>query len=122
MEFFVTWAVILGLLVVPGLANYYFNRWFAEPAQPQPQRLELVAASLSLTFALLVAAAFVVLLISLGWEGLKDEIGDFVQGGLKGYGQNRPIALTGVLTAVSLAEMALMAILGVFRVPGRFLR
>jgi hypothetical protein len=122
MEFFITWAIILGLVVVPGVTNYYCNRWFMGEAAPGVGRLELAVAGLTLTFVMLVGAAFVVLLISLGWDGLRDEIADFAQGGLKGYGQNRPIALTGVLTAVSLGCTGLMALLGIFRVPSRFLR
>ena len=122
MEFFITWAIILGLVVVPGAINYYCNRWFAEPRQQEPNRLELAAASLGLPIVILVAAAFVVLLISLGWDGLSDEIGDFVQGGVKGYGQTRPIALSGVMTGVSLALMGLLGLLGTLRVPARFLR
>lgn len=84
--------------------------------------LELVAASLALAFAVLVAAMLATLLVSLGWDELKEEISDFVQLGLTGYGQNRPIALSGVLSAVSVAHMALMALLGAFRIPSRFVR
>ncbi len=122
MEFFITWAIILGLVVVPGAVNYYCNRWFAGQGQQEPNRLELAAASLGLPIVILVAAAFVVLLISLGWDGLRDEIGDFAQGGVKGYGQARPIALSGVMTGVSLAMMGLLGLLGALRVPARFLR
>jgi len=122
MEFFITWAIILGLVVVPGAINYYCNRWFTEPGQREPNRLELMAASLGLPIVILVVAAFVVLLISLGWDGLREEIADFVQGGVKGYGQDRPIALSGVMTGVSLALMGLLGLLGALRVPARFLR
>lgn len=122
MEFFITWALVLGLLVVPGLINYYANRYYADPGSTLAPTLELVAASLALTFVLLVLDILAVLLVSLGWEDLKEEIADFVQLGLVGYGQERPIALTGVLSAWSLACMALMALLGVFRIPSRFVR
>ena len=71
---------------------------------------------------ILVVAVLVVAGISLGWDDLKDELTDFVEQGLKGYGQNRPIALSGVLSAVSVAEMALLALLGAFRIPSRFVR
>ena len=121
MEFFVTWALALGLLVVPGLVNYYVNRYYT-PAGSFVPTLELVAASLALTFSSLIAAMLVCLLVSLGWDELKDEIADFVQLGLRGYGQNRPIALSGVLSAVSIGEMALMALLGALRIPSRFVR
>ena len=120
MEFFITWAVILGLLVVPGLTNYFVNRYYSPSGSVLAPTLELVAASLTLTFAVLVVAMLVVLLIALGWDDLKEEVSDFVQLGLVGYGQDRPIALSGVLSGVSVAEMALLALLGVFRIPSRF--
>jgi hypothetical protein len=122
VEFFITWALILGLLVVPGLVNYYTNSYFSPPGTLLAPRLELLAASLALTFAVLVLDVLVVLLVSLGWDELKEEISDFVQLGLVGFGRERPIALTGVLAAVSMACMALMALLGVFRIPSRFVR
>ena len=122
MEFLITWAIILGLIVVPGLINYYVNLYYAPPDGPPGRRLELIAASFTLTFAILVVDILVVLVISLGWDGPKDEISDFIQRGLVGYGQERPIALTGVLTAFSVACMALLALLGALRIPGRFLR
>ncbi len=122
MEFFITWAIALGFIVVPGLINYYINRYYTPPGTALAPKLELIAASLALTFVLLVADMLVVLLISLGWDDLKEEIADFVQLGLADFGRDRPIALTGVLTAVSGGYMALMALLGVFRIPGRFVR
>jgi phosphotransferase system glucose/maltose/N-acetylglucosamine-specific IIC component len=121
LEFFITWTLALGLLVVPGLINYYVNRYYT-PAGSLVPTLELVAASLALTFATLTVAILVCLVVALGWDDLKNEISDFVQLGLRGYGQNRPIALSGVLAAVSLAEMALMALLGALRIPSRFVR
>jgi hypothetical protein len=121
VEFFITSALVLGLLVVPGLINYFFNRWFG-PAAESPPKLELLAASLSLTFVIIVLDVLTVLLISLGWDGLKEQIQDFVRLGLAGFGEKRPIALSGVLAAVSVAYMALMALLGTFRIPGRYLR
>ena len=122
MEFFITWALILGLLVVPGLINYYVNSYFSPPGTLLAPRLELLAASLTLAFAALVVAVLVVVGVSLGWDELKEEISDFVQLGLVGFGRDRPIALSGVLSAVSVAHMALLALLGVFRIPSRFVR
>ena len=122
MEFFITWAIVLGLIVVPGLINYYVNRYYTPAGTALAPRLELIAASLVLTFVILVGDILVVLLISLGWEELKEEISDFVGMGLVGFGRERPIALPGVLTAVSVACMALMALLGTFRIPSRFVR
>ena len=122
MEFFITWSLILGLLVVPGLVNYFVNRYYSPPGTSMATTLELVAASLTLTFAVLVVAILVTVGVALSWDGLKDELSDFVQAGLVGYGQNRPIALSGVLSAVSLGEMALLALLGALRVPSRFVR
>lgn len=122
MEFFITLAIVLGLIVVPGLINYYVNRYYTPAGTVLAPRLELIAASLVLTFVILVGDIMMVLLVSLGWDGLKDEIGDFVGMGLAGFSQERPIALTGVLTAVSVACMALMALLGTLRIPSRFVR
>lgn len=122
MEFFITLALILGLVVVPGLINYYVNRYYTPPATTAASTVELVAASLALTFAVLVVDVMVALLVALGWDELKDEIADFVQRGLIGYGRERPIALTGVLTAFSLSCMAIMALFGSFRIPSRFVR
>ncbi len=122
MEFFITWAIVLGLIVVPGMLNYFVNRYYTPPGATLAPTLELIAASLTLTFVILAVDILVVLLISLGWDELKEEIADFVQSGLVGFGRQRPIALTGVLTAVSVASMALMALLGTFRIPGRFVR
>ena len=122
MEFFITWAIILGLIVVPGLINYYVNRYYAPPATTTASTLELVAASLTFTFAGVVVDILIVLLASLGWDELKDEVADFVQRGLIGYGRERPIALTGVLSAYAVSLMALMALFGSFRIPSRFVR
>ena len=122
MEFFITWAIVLGLIVVPGLINYYVNRYYTPAGTALAPRLELIAASLVLTFVILVGDILVVLLISLGWEELKEEISEFVGLGLVGFSRERPIALPGVLTAVSVACMALMALLGTFRIPSRFVR
>ena len=122
MEFLITSALVLGMLVVPGLMNYYANRYVTPPESLAASKLELIGASLSITFAVLVMDIMVVLLISLGWDDLKEEVADFVQLGLVGFARERPIALTGVLTAVSVGCMALMTLLGAFRIPGRFLR
>ena len=122
VEFFITWSLILGLLVVPGLINYYVNRFYTPQGAPLAPPPELIAASLALTFALLVVAMLVTLLVSLGYDELKEEIADFVQLGIAGYGRDRPIALSGVLAAVSVAHTALMALLGTLRIPSRFVR
>ena len=122
MEFFITWAIVLGLIVVPGLFNYHLNRYYTPAGVTLAPRLELIAASLALTFAILVLDILVVLLMALVWDGLKEEVADFVGKGLIGFAQHRPIALTGVLTSWSVACMALMALLGVYRIPSRFLR
>ncbi len=122
MEFFITWALVLGLLVVPAMVNYFVNRYYSPPGKSLAPTIELIAASLTLTFAVLVIAILIVVGASLGWNDLKRELEDFVQLGLKGYGQNRPIALPGVLSAVSIGEMALLALLGAFRIPSRFVR
>ena len=122
MEFLITWALALGLIVAPGLVNYYVNRYYSSPGTTMAPTLELVVASLTLAFATLVVAVLITLLAALGWDDLNGEIEAFVELGLVGYGQDRPIATPGVLSAVSVASMALMALLGAFRVPGRFVR
>lgn len=122
MDFFITWSLALGLLVVPGLINYFVNRYYTPPGTSMASTLELVAASLTLTFVVLVFAILITVGVSLAWEDLKDELSDFVQAGLVGYAQNRPIALTGVLSGVVIGEMALLALLGAFRLPSRFVR
>ena len=122
MEFFITWAIILGLIVVPGLFNYYVNRYYTPQGESLAPRLELIAASFVLTFAILVIAILVVLFLALGSDDLKEEIADFIQMGLLDFARERPIALTGVLSAASVAHMSLMALLGTFRIPSRFVR
>ena len=122
MEIFITLALILGLFIVPGLINYYVNRYFTPPGMSNAPTSELVTASLTLTFAILVLDVAAVLLISLGWDDLKDEIADFVQMGLLDFARDRPIALTGVLSAYSVSCMAILGLLGVLRVPGRWIR
>jgi hypothetical protein len=122
LEFFITWALILGLFAVPALVNYFANSYYSAPGTLMAPRLELLAASFVLAFAVLVVAVLAALLAALGWEDFKDEVSDFVQRGLVGYGRERPIALSGVLSAVSVAHMALMALLGTFRIPSRFVR
>ena len=122
MDFFITWSVITGLLIVPGLFNYFLNLAFTEPGTPLPSRIELAAASVAVTFALLVVAIFVSLAIALLYNDLNDEITDFVNMGLVDYAQNRPIALTGVFSAFSVALTAVMALLGTFRFPSRIMR
>ncbi len=122
MDFFITSAIVLGLFVVPGLINYYVNRYYTPSATASASTLELVVASLTLTFAILVLDVAAVLLISLGWDELREQIADFVQLGLVDYARERPIALTSVLSAYSVSCMALLALLGVFRIPNRFVR
>jgi len=122
VEFFITWALILGLLVAPALVNYFVNRYYSSPGTSVAPTIELIAASLTLTFAVVVAAILITVGVALGWHDLKDEVDGFVQLGLVGYGQNRPVALSGVLSAVSLGDMALLALLGAFRIPSRFVR
>ena len=122
MEFFITWALILGLLVVPALVNYYVNRYYTPPGTSHAPTIELIGASLTLMFAVLVIDVLIVLLIALGWEDLKEQIADFVQMGLADFARDRPIALSGVLAACSVFYLALMALLGVLRVPSRFVR
>ena len=122
MEFFITWALVLGLLVAPAMVNYFVSRYYSSPGTSVAPTIELVAASLTLTFSVLVVAILITAGVSLGWDKLKREIDAFVQLGLVGYGQDRPIALSGVLSAVSIGEMALLALLGAFRIPSRFVR
>ena len=122
MEFFITWALALGLLVAPALVNYYVNRYFTLGGTLLAPTLEVIGACLVLTFAVVVAAVVITAGVSLAWDELKEEISDFVQLGLTGYGQDRPIALSGVLAAVSLGLMALMGLLGALRIPSRFIR
>ncbi|MCH7580793.1 MAG: hypothetical protein IIC91_04675 [Chloroflexi bacterium] len=122
MDFFITLALILGLFIVPGLINYYVNRYFTPPGTSSAPTSELVTASLTLTFAILVLDVAAVLLIALGWDDLRDDIADFVQMGLLDFARDRPIALTGVLSAYSVSCMAILGLLGVLRVPSRWIR
>jgi hypothetical protein len=122
VEFLITWALVLGLLVAPALVNYYVNRYFTQGGTLLAPTLEVMIASLVLTFALVVAAVLGTVAASLAWKDLEDEIAAFIQLGLVGYGQDRPIALSGVLSAVSIALMSLMGLLGVMRIPSRFIR
>ena len=122
MEVFITLAIILGLFVVPGLINYYVNRFFAPPGSVTAPTIELVTASLTLTFAILVVDVGAVLLVSLAWDELKEQIADFVQMGLLDFARERPIALTGVLSPYSVSCMAVLGLLGVLRVPSRWIR
>ncbi len=79
MEFFITWALILGLLVAPALVNYFVNRYYSPPGKSLAPTIELIAASLTLTFAVLVAAIVIVLGIALGWDDLKEELEAFLR-------------------------------------------
>jgi hypothetical protein len=122
VEFFITWALVLGLIVAPGLVNYFVNRYYMPAHTSTAPTVELVAASLTLTFVLVVIDIVIALLVALGWDELKERIADFVQLGLIDFARDRPIATTGVLGAWSLALTALTALLGVFRIPSRFVR
>ena len=122
MEFFITLAIILGLFVVPGLINYYVNRFLTPAGANSAPALELIAASLTLTFTILVLDVLMVLVTALIWDQLKEQIAEFVQLGLVDYARNRPIGLTGVLSVYSMSCMAVLTLLGLLRVPSRFLR
>ena len=122
MEFFITWSLALGLLVVPGLINYFVNRYYTPPGTSMASTLELVAASLTLTFAVVTACIVIVLGLSISWNDLHREVEAFFNLGLVGYGRDRPVSFPGMLAAWSLGEMALLALLGAFRLPSRFVR
>ena len=122
MEFFITWSLALALLVVPGLINYFVNRYYTPPGTSMASTLELVAASLTLTFAVVTASIVIVLGLSISWNDLHREVEAFFNLGLVGYGRDRPVSLPGMLAAWSLGEMALLALLGAFRLPSRFVR
>ena len=122
MELFITLAIILGLFIVPGLINYYVNRFLAPAGGNSAPALELVAASLTLTFAILALDVLAVLVTALIWDQLREQIAEFVQLGLVDYARDRPIALTGVLSAYSMSCMVVLTLLGLLRVPSRFVR
>ena len=122
MEFFITWSLALGLLVAPGLVNYFVNRYFTPPGTSMASTLELIAASLTLTFAIATACIVIVLGLSISWNDLHREVEAFFNLGLVGYGRDRPVSFPGMLAAWSLGEMALLALLGAFRLPSRFVR
>ena len=122
MEPFITLTIIIGLFVVPGLINYYVNRSLTPVGGNSAPSLDLVTASLTLTFAILVLDVLAVLVTALIWDQLRDQIAEFVQSGLVDYARNRPIALTGVLAAYSMSCMVVLTLLGLLRVPSRFLR
>ncbi len=122
MELFITMAFILGLFIIPGLINFYANRYFTPPGATSLPKLDLLTASLTLTFAILILDVMAVLILALGWDSLKDDIADFVQMGLLDFARDRPLALTGVLTAYSVSCMVILGLLGALRVPSRFIR
>jgi len=113
--------IITAFIVVPGLLNYFTSRWLVGDGGA-PGRWEHVIAGFMLSFVLLTVAAMVTMFVSLGFEGLRQQIADFVRLGLRGYGDERPIALSGVLTAVALADMAIMTALGWVGIPGAYLK
>ena len=122
MDFFITLAIIFGVVVVPGMTNYYVCRYYTLPGTSTAPTLDLVVASLTLVFAGVVFDIVAVSAISLIWDGLKEEISEFVQLGLLDYARDRPIALPGALAAYSLLSIALFGLLGVLRVPSRWIR
>ncbi len=122
MDFFITLAIIFGVVVVPGMTNYYVCRYYTLPGTSTAPTLDLVVASLTLVFAGVVFDIVAVSAISLIWDGLKEEISEFVQLGLLDYARDRPIALPGALAAYSLLSIALFGLIGVLRVPSRWIR
>ena len=122
MDIFISLALILGLFIVPGLINYYVNRYFTPPGTSSAPTSELVVASLTLVFAGIVFDIVALAAISLVWDGLKEEISEFVQLGLLDYARDRPIALPGALAAYCLSAIALFGLLGAVRVPSRWIR
>jgi ABC-type spermidine/putrescine transport system permease subunit II len=121
MDFLVAWMFIGAFIVVPGLLNYYTNRWFSA-AGAEPNRWELLAAGFVLSFVLLTVAAMITLLVAIGYHDLREQLSEFVNKGFRTYAADRPFALSGVLTAVALATMALMTAFGWLRIPARYLR
>jgi hypothetical protein len=122
MDLLLSVMIVSAFVLVPGLINYYANRWRVAGSALEPGRWELAIAGFTLSFVLLTVAAMVTLIIALGWEGLREELSDFIHMGFAGYGAERPFALSGVLTAIALATMAATGLLGVLRVPARYLR
>jgi len=122
VDFFITLAIIFGVVVVPGMTNYYVCRYYTLPGTSTAPTLDLVVASLTLVFAGVVFDIVAVSAISLIWDGLKEEISEFVQLGLLDYARDRPIALPGALAAYSLLSIALFGLIGVLRVPSRWIR
>jgi hypothetical protein len=122
MWFIISLAFLLGLVIVPGLINYYVNRYFTPPGVSTAPTAELITASLTMTFAFVVLDIAGVVLISLVWDDLKEQISDFVQLGVIDFAKDRPIATTGVLSVVSIAYMTVLGLLGALRVPSRWIR
>ncbi|HUS83487.1 MAG TPA: hypothetical protein VM013_09575 [Dehalococcoidia bacterium] len=114
--------ILSAFLVVPALLNYYANRWFVGSRPDAPGRWELAIAGFALSFVILSVAAMLTLIVSLGADSLRDQVADFVRLGWRGYAEERPIALSGVLTAVALVHMALMTALGWLAIPGAYLK
>jgi hypothetical protein len=114
--------ILSAFLIVPALLNYYANRLFVGSRADGPGRWELAIAGFALSFVILSVAAMVTLIVSLGADSLRNQIADFVRLGWSGYAQERPIALSGVLTAVALVHMALMTALGWLAIPGAYLK
>jgi hypothetical protein len=114
--------IATAFLIVPALLNYYTNRWFVGRRAGAPGKWELAIASFALSFVILSVASMITLLVGFGYEDLRDQIADFVRLGWRGYAEERPVALSGVLTAVALAHMALMTALGLLSIPGRWVK
>jgi hypothetical protein len=122
MDFLLFVIIFSAFVLVPGLINYYANRWRTAGGGSEPGRWELVIAGFALSFVLLTVAAMVTLIIALGWKGLREELSDFINMGFVGYAEERPFALSGVLTAISVVTMVMMGLLGALRVPARYLK
>jgi len=121
MELLLAFIIISAFVVVPGMLNYYTSRWLVAGGSA-PGRWEHVISGFTLAFLLLTVAAMVTMFISLGWDSLRTQIADFVRLGILGYAQERPVALSGVLTALALADMAFMTALGWIGVPAAYLK
>ncbi len=121
MDSLVAWMLIAAFIVVPGLLNYYTNRWFSAGGAG-PNRWDLLVSSFVLCFLLLTVASMVTMLVAIAYDDLREQLSEFVNHGFRGYAADRPFALSGVLTAVSLATMAIMTALGWLRIPARYLK
>jgi hypothetical protein len=122
MDLLLAVLILSAFVLVPGLLNSYANRSAAGGRIDEPGRWELAVAGWVTSFVALTVAAMVVLAIALVYDDLRQQIADFARLGLRAYAEDRPFALSGVLTLVALTNMALMTLLGAMRIPGRLLR